>query len=191
MTELGLTYTAVNVPARREERAELIALSDQATVPVLQDGERLVIGSDDIIEYLRTNFPAPADAEDHQALSVYRNAVSSPLDPASALARLKQLLGENDLEVFAEVEGGLISPRLPAGYALLEAGVPAAAAKAFAVDAAAAAAIAVPFVVYPVEDGTVVAAADPVGLVWLLGVPPLNKLQRSVRERVDAVFAQF
>ena len=32
MTELGLTYVTVNVPARREERAELFPVTDQAAV---------------------------------------------------------------------------------------------------------------------------------------------------------------
>lgn len=191
MTELGLTYTAVNVPARREERAELLALSDQATIPVLQDGDRVVVGSDDIIAYVRGAFPAPEDALDHVASSAYRSASLSSLAPRAAVARLRELLATNGLEVFAEVGGGTVSARLPEEYTLLLVGAPAAAAKAFEIDAAAPAAVALPVAVYPVEGGSAVAAPDPVGLVWLFGEPALNKLQRSVRERVDAVFAQF
>jgi glutathione S-transferase len=191
MTELGLTYIAVNVPARREERAELLALTDQAAVPVLHDGDRVVLGSDTIIEYLHATFPAPEDAADHVASSAYRSATTSALAPRAALARLKELLRENDLVVFAEIDGALISPRLPSDYTLLEVGVQAAAAKAFEIDAAAPSAVALPVAVYGVEGGSALAAADPVGMVWLYGEPPLNKLQHSVRSRIDAVFAQF
>jgi glutathione S-transferase len=191
LTELGLTYTAVNVPARREERAELIAVSDQATVPVLQDGERVVIGSDDIIAHLRSTFQVPEDAPDHVASGRYRSATTSSLAPAEALVRLMELLAQNDLAVYAEVGGGVISARLPAEYTLLMVGAPAAAAKAFAVDPGMPAAVALPLAVYAIEGGTALAAPDPVGQVWLYGNPALNKLQRSVRERVDAIFAQF
>jgi hypothetical protein len=45
--------------------------------------------------------------------------------------------------------------------------------------------------VYPVEGGSALGAPDPVGLVWLYGNAALNKLQRSVRTRVDEVFKQF
>ena len=53
------------------------------------------------------------------------------------------------------------------------------------------AAVTLPVAVYAVDGGSAVAAPDPVGQVWLYGNAALNKLQRSVRERVDAVFAQF
>ena len=96
MTELGLTYVTVNVPARREERAELVALTDQAAVPALQDGDRLVIGTEDIVEYLRATFPVPEDAADHVASGRYRSAASSSLSPRAALARLRGLLGRTD-----------------------------------------------------------------------------------------------
>lgn len=191
LTELGLTYTAVNVPARREERAELIALTDQAAVPALEDGDRVVLGSDNIIEYLRGAFPAPEDARDHVASSAYRSATTSALTPRAALARLKELLRENDLVVFAEIDGASISAGLPAQYTLLQIAVPASAAKAFEIDAAAPSALALPVAVYGVEGGSALAAADPVGMVWLYGEPALNKLQSTVRGRVDAVFAQF
>lgn len=191
MTEFGLTYMTVNVPARREERAELLALTGQAAVPVLRDGEDLFLGSDDIVGHLRAAYPAPEDAADHVAAGRYRNGAASPLAPRAAVARLKELLEEHELEVFAEIDGATISTQLPAEYTLLMVGVPAAAAKAFAVDPGMPAAVTLPVAVYAIEGGSEVAAPDPVGQVWLYGNAALIKLQRSVRERVDAVFAQF
>ena len=191
MTELGLSYMTVNAPARREERAELIALTDQAAIPALQDGDRVVRGSEDIVAYLRATCPVPEDAPEHVASGRYRSAATSSLTPRAALARLKELLGRNDLEVFAEIDGATISTRLPAGYTLLVVGAPAAAAKAFQIDSAMPAAVALPVAVYATEGGSALAAPDPVGQVWLYGDAALNKLQRTVRSRVDAVFAQF
>lgn len=191
LTELGLMYVTANVPARREERAELLALTGQAAVPALQDGDRLLVGSDDIVGHLRAAYPAPEDAADHVAAGRYRSATTSSLAPRAAVARLRELLGQNGLEVFAEIDGATISTRLPAEYTLLMVGVPAAAAKAFTVDPGMPAAVTLPIAVYAVEGGSAVAAPDPVGQVWLYGNAALNKLQRSVRERVDAVFAQF
>lgn len=191
MTELGLTYMTVNVPARREERAELIALTGQDSVPVLEDGDRVVLGSGDIVTHLRSSFPAPEDAADHATNGAFRIAATTSLTVRSAVAHLRQVLERNDLVVYAELPGASISSRLPAGYTLLMVGAPTTAAKAFAADPGAPAAMALPVAVYAVEGGSAVAAADPVGQLWLYGSDALNMLQRTVRSRVDAVFAQF
>jgi len=192
MTELGLTYVTVNVPARREERAELVAVTDQAAVPALQDGDRVVLGSDDIVEYLRATYVAPEDLADHAASGRYRSATRTSLAPRAAVARLKELLARNGLVVLAEIDGADLSARLPAGLTLVVVGPPAAAAaKAFEADPDMPAALALPIVVYAVEGGSALGAPDPVGQVWLYGNATLNKLQRVVRERVDSVFAGF
>jgi len=51
--------------------------------------------------------------------------------------------------------------------------------------------MALPIAVFPTEEGSTVAAADPVGQVWLHGNAALNELQRFVRSRVEAVFARL
>lgn len=191
MTELGLTYVTVNVPARREERAELLALTDQAAVPVLQDGDRIVVGSEEIVAYLRDAYPTPEDAADHAAAARYRSALTSSLSPRAAVARLRELLADKELVVLAEIDGADIGPRLPAGYTLLVVGAPAAAARAVEVDRAAPAAVALPVCVCATEEGSLIAVADPVGLVWLYGGPALLRLQRTVRERIDAALKEF
>ena len=62
MTELGLTYTAANVPYRREERAQVMTVSGQESVPVLQDGDRVLADAASIVSYLRATYPRPDDA---------------------------------------------------------------------------------------------------------------------------------
>ena len=85
-----------------------------------------------------------------------------PLTPPETLARLKDALAENGFIVLAEIEGAAVSDRLPEDYQLLYVAVPAAAAKAVELDAAAPSALAIPFSVFGVEGGTCVVAIDPV-----------------------------
>ena len=192
MTELGLTYTIVNVPANRDERAEVVALSDQPGIPTLQDGDRVLSDSDEIIEYLRATYPAPPDAEQHAALGAWRAAGLLSLPPRAALARLKELLEEKGFKIVAQIKGDKISDRLPADYILLEVVVPVAAVKVLELDPLAPAAVVLPMAVMPTEDGgSVVASADPVAQVWLLGEPPLTKIQTAVKERLADVLNEL
>lgn len=67
LTELGLTFTARQVPAEREERTELEAVSGQDQIPVLQvDGETLA-GEEAILDFLGTRFEEPSGADAHRA----------------------------------------------------------------------------------------------------------------------------
>jgi glutaredoxin len=188
LTELGLTFTSVNVPARREERADLIALSGEAAVPVLQDGDCVVAHSDDIIVYLRQSYPEPADADEHRAKAAYRNTALCDLEPPAAAELLKGLLEEQGFLVLAEVGGASISPRFPDGYVLLFATVPTAAVKVLEADKSAPTAITLPFVVATAGEGSIVAAPDPVGPVWVYGQLALIKPLAALRERVARVF---
>ncbi len=191
LTELGLTFTAVNVPARQEERADVVALSGEPAVPVLQDGDRVVTQSQRIIEYLRATYPEPEDAGEHRAKAAYRNVLHTSLAPQAAAARLRELLEEQGFRVVAEVEGAAVSPRLPREYLLLFATAPAAAAVAVAADPAAPTAVTLPFVVTAEGEDSLVAAPDPVGPVWVYGEPPLLKPLAALRERLANVFGGF
>lgn len=53
LTELGMTYIAVNVPSERAMREELFRVSGQRGIPTLVDGEVIISDDDDaIIAYL-------------------------------------------------------------------------------------------------------------------------------------------
>jgi glutaredoxin/uncharacterized protein (DUF302 family) len=192
LTELGLSYTAVNVPAAKEDRIELIAVAGQDGVPVLTDGDKIVSGSDEIIGYLRATYPAPEDAEENAALGAWRSAVMVSLPPRAALARLRELLEEKGFVVLAQIKGPKINERLPKEYALLQVSVPVAAVKSMAVDPLAPVAMMLPVAVVPTEDGnSVVAAADPVGQVWLYGLPELTRTQGAVKKRLREVLGEL
>jgi glutathione S-transferase len=192
MTELRLTFTAVNVAADPDERAEVAAVSGQTSVPVLQDGDRVLTDSDEIVEYLRATYPAPADAKQHAAKGAWRAARSLSLPPRAALARLKELLEQKGFTIVTQVRGPKISEALPKEYVLLHVAVPAAAVKAVELDPLAPVALLLPIAVLPAEGGgSVVASADPVGQVWLYSEPPLNKIQGAVKKRLAEVLAEL
>ena len=189
LTELGLTYIAVNVAARREERADVIAISGQDGVPTLQDGDRVFTNSDEIIEYLQAAYPAPADAEEHAAHGTWRATAALSLPPRAALARLRELLKSKGFTIVSQIRGPKISERLPKEYVLLHVTIPVAAVKTVELDPLAPGAVLVPMAVLPADGGgSVVATADPVGQVWLFGEPALNKIQSKVKERLLQVF---
>ena len=45
-----------------------------------------------------------------------------------------------------------------------------------------------PLAVVPVQDGSAIVAADPVGQVWLFASPELRKVQSMVKKRLADVF---
>jgi len=188
MTELGLTYITVNVPADREARTELLAIAGQESIPVLVDGDKVFSDSDEIIEHLRSTCPTPDDAEQHAALGAWRAAVAVSLAPRAALAHLRELLEEKGFKIVTQVKGPKISERLPKEYTLLCVAAPVAAVKTIEIDPLAPGAVLLPMAVVPAGDGTsVIAAADPVGQVWLFGEPELNKVQSAVKKRLIEV----
>lgn len=58
MAELGIDYTAINVPNSKAERKELLEISGQTGVPTLVTTDGKIIADDDdaIIDYLNENF---------------------------------------------------------------------------------------------------------------------------------------
>jgi uncharacterized protein (DUF302 family) len=169
-----------------------MAVTGQDGVPALTDGDKIYTDSDAIIEYLRATYPEPEDAEEHAALGAWRSAVMVSLAPRAALARLRELLEGKGFVILSQVKGPRINERLPKEYTLLHVSVPVAAVKSLDVDPLAPIAMTLPVAVVPTEDGkSVVAAADPVGQVWLYGEPELNRVQGAVKKRLREVLEQL
>jgi glutaredoxin len=192
LTELGLAYMAVNVAADHTARADVIAVSGQDTVPMLQDGDKVFTGSDAIVEYLQATYPVPADAEDHAAAGAWRAAAALSIPPRAALARLRELLESKGFTIVTQIRGPKISERLPKEYVLLHVTIPVAAVKTVEIDPLAPGALLLPMAVLPADGGgSVIATADPVGQVWLYGEPALIQIQSKVRERLAKVFEEL
>jgi glutathione S-transferase len=86
LTELGLTFTAHQVPAQHEARRELIHVSGHDTIPVLRSGGDIVTGSDAILTYLDDRYPEPEGAAEHQARAAEFEHPHGGAEDASACA---------------------------------------------------------------------------------------------------------
>ena len=66
LTELGLSFTARQVPVERDARDDLEAASGQRTIPVLlADGESYC-GEEIILAYLESSYEEPPGASQHR-----------------------------------------------------------------------------------------------------------------------------
>jgi glutathione S-transferase len=56
LAALGLAYETIEVPAARAQRHEVVAVSGQALVPVLVDGEQVIDDEEEIVTYLNRTY---------------------------------------------------------------------------------------------------------------------------------------
>lgn len=184
LTERGLTYQAINVPVRRSKRDEVRRVSGQELVPVLVDGDRVIVESKAIAEYLAATYPPAGDLEHHRTLAGFRLVKLVQTGIEETIDRLTELLGEQEIDVLARLEGGEISTDLPDDYVLLQATLRIAAAQVVQTDAAVPLAVLFPIAVFRTEEGTAVAATKPSASVWLTEDAELIALGTMVTERL-------
>lgn len=67
LTELGVAFVARQVPAEREARTDLAVATGVMTIPVLVEGERVVVGETEILAFVNATFPEPPDVDAHRA----------------------------------------------------------------------------------------------------------------------------
>lgn len=67
LTELGLDFTARQVPADPDERDAMRDATGADEIPVLVDGGEIVEGDDAILEHLDARYDARPDAPQHRA----------------------------------------------------------------------------------------------------------------------------
>ncbi len=60
MTQLLLDYRTVNVARAHDEREEVMAVSGQTSIPVLVDGDTILIDDDDMLPYLDEKYGSQA-----------------------------------------------------------------------------------------------------------------------------------
>ena len=84
LTELGLDYEIVNVPASQPHRSEVIELSGQMRVPIIKDGDLVIADSARIVAYLNETYGARTDAGEraaHRASAAFRTVVETDDPP--------------------------------------------------------------------------------------------------------------
>ena len=192
MSELGLTYTLVNVPAEKADRLELKEITGTDSVPTLLDGETAFSGSDAIVAHLRATYPPAPDADVHEQKGFFRYVLEMDMAPEAALTHLREMLFKHRFDVVAEIG---ITPRDPGDatgtYTLLHALVPVAVAADLAADPSVPSSLTIPMSVYPVGDGSQIAITDPFVGVWLFGEPELLKAAGELRKRVKELFEEL
>ncbi len=105
LTELGIDYEVVNVSASARERGELEEIAGTKAIPVLVDGERVISDSGEAISYLEEKYEADPDE-----LKLHRRELSPtvygtlPFGVEEAAERLREALGEADIEVLEELD---------------------------------------------------------------------------------------
>lgn len=66
LTELGLSFTARQVPVEQEARGELETVTGQRTIPVLVADGKVYCGEQVILGYLTSNYDEPPGAPLHR-----------------------------------------------------------------------------------------------------------------------------
>jgi len=113
LTELGVDYEAVNVPASAKEREELEEVAGTRAIPVLVDGEEVISDSGEAVSYLERRYGAGS-----QELELHRRELSPtvygapPLAVDEAVGRLREALEGAGMEVIDELD---LSPFLDGG----------------------------------------------------------------------------
>ena len=105
LTELGVDYELVNVPASSKRRGDLEKVAGTTAIPVLVDERRIISDSTEAISYLEKKYGADPDE-----LEVHRRELSPtvygtlPFGIDEATGRLREALGEVDIEVLQELD---------------------------------------------------------------------------------------
>jgi len=107
LTELGVTYEAISVPAEGEERTEVKELTGNTAIPVLVDGGEVISDSSEIISYLEENYAAVKSEEDARLQREELSPTISntiPLPFSEALERIDEALQGAGLKLLGELD---------------------------------------------------------------------------------------
>ena len=104
LTELGIDYELVNVPASSKQRRDLEKVAGTTAIPVLVDGRNVISDSDDALSYLEKRYREKSDELElhHRELSPTIHG-TLPFGVDEAIARLREALAEADIEVLQEL----------------------------------------------------------------------------------------
>jgi glutathione S-transferase len=105
LTEFGIDYEIVNVPASTKNRAELEEIAGTRAIPVLVDGERVITDSGEAISYLEQRHE-----QDPEELRLHRRELSPTVYGTLALGvdetveRLREELAGAGIEVLGDLD---------------------------------------------------------------------------------------
>lgn len=161
LTELGLEYQAINVPAVSKKRTKVQELTGASSIPVMVDGGKVIKDSSDIIAYLEEKYPPdPEDARQQQNALSPTISETVTLTPQETLNRLREALTRDGFKIAGEID---LSSALSGGgaYHLILALDPDFIQEAARVDVGAASLALMKIAVYEQDDSTAVSFVEP------------------------------
>lgn len=183
LTELGIDYEMVNVPASSKKRRDLEEVAGTTDIPVLVDGQKIMSDSDEALSYLEKEYEAdPEELElHHRELSptVYGTL---PFGVDEAAERLREALAEADIEVLQELDLSTALGRQGA-YRVLIAGDVEFLRLAAEANAGAATLALLKIAVYEEDGSTRVDAVEPEKGAGQIRNPKLNNRGLELRKR--------
>jgi glutaredoxin 3 len=183
LSELGIDYELINVPASSKKRRDLEKVAGTTAIPVLVDGQKVISDSDEALSYLEKEYEAEPDELElhHRELSptVYGTL---PFGVEEATERLREALAEADIEVLQELD---ISSALgkQGAYKVLIAADPAFLRLAAEANPGAATLALLKFAVYEEDGSTRVDALEPEKGAAQIRNPQLNDRGLELRKR--------
>ena len=183
LTELGVDYELVNVPASSKKRGDLEKLAGTTAIPVLVDEGRIISDSNEAISYLEEKYEVDPDE-----LEVHRRELSPtvygtlPFGIDEATGRLREALEEADIEVLQELDLSSALERQGA-YRVLIAADPTFLRLAAGADLGAATLALLKIAVYEEDGSTRVDAVEPEKAVGQIRSSQLNDRGLELRKR--------
>ncbi len=212
LTELGLTFTAHQVPVKPQQRHELLAATGSDSIPVLVANGEVVVGEQPILSYLDAHFSESQDAAEQQTkaaaaarkqqeslmpttLDRYTLTTTTTMTFADAVTRVREELAKEGFGVLAEIDvqatlrQKLDIEREP--YLILGACNPPLAHAALEVDPEVGALLPCNVIVYRRDEQTHVAAIDPERMLAIVGNDDLSPTASEVRRRLANVIERL
>lgn len=183
LTELGVDYELVNVPASSKKRGDLEKVAGTTAIPVLVDEGRIISDSNEAISYLEKQYGADPDG-----LEVHRRELSPtvhgtlPFGIDEAAGRLREALEEADIEVLQELSLSSALGREGA-YRVLIAADPTFLRLAAEADLGAATLALLQIAVYEEDGSTRLDAVEPEKAAGQIRSPQLNDRGLELRKR--------
>ena len=183
LSELGIDYEMVNVPASSKKRRDLEKVAGTTAIPVLVDGQKVISNSDEALSYLEKEYEAEPDELElhHRELSPTVSG-TLPFEIDEAAERLREALAEADIEVLQELDLSTVLGRQGA-YKVLIAGDLEFLRLAAKANAGAATLALLKIAVYEEDGSTRVDAVEPEKGAAQIRNPQLNDRGLELRKR--------
>lgn len=122
LTELGIDYELVNVPASSKKRGDLEKVAGTTAIPVLVDGQNVISDSEEALSYLEKEYGAKTDDLELHLRELSPTVYGRlPFGIDEAIERLREALAEADIEVLQELDLSSILERQGAYRVLIAA----------------------------------------------------------------------